>query len=68
MVVIRKVLKAACGHRDLGLNLAKVLGHVLIVVIMMITNELIIKLKDRVIHIKLSCLLHVLGSALGAFV
>ena len=40
----------------------------LIVVIMMITNELIIKLKDRVIHIKLSCLLHVMGSALGAFV
>ena len=68
IVVIRKVLKAACGHRDLGLNLAKVLGHVLIVVIMMITNELIIKLKDRVIHIKLSCLLHVMGSALSAFV
>ena len=52
--VIRKVLKAACGHRDWGLNLAKVLGHVLIV-IMMITNELNNKLKDRVIHIKPSC-------------
>ena len=37
-----------------GLKKNKVLGHVLIVVIMMITNELIIKLKDRVIHIKLS--------------